>query len=153
MLGHSWGANIALFYSLKFPQFCKGIIYLCGLGVQNDTDWHSECAQNAAELKGPERPIPEGYSMNYDVLNGALDSYAKYIQSSMLYKNISMLQVPVCIICGEKDIRPVWPVFQLSNLLPMATLKIICECGHFPWLSHPDLLRKTIFDWFDNTTV
>ena len=41
-LGHSWGANIALFYALKYPQFCKGIIYLCGIGVQNNNDWITE---------------------------------------------------------------------------------------------------------------
>lgn len=56
VLGHSWGANIALFYTLKFSKHCKSVIYLCGMGVQNDMDWSAECATNAAELKEPERP-------------------------------------------------------------------------------------------------
>ena len=151
ILGHSWGANVALFYALKYPQFCKGIIYLCGAGVQNNDDWHTEFNENAAKMTEPEITLPEDFKINYDVLNYGLCSFKKYIQAPMILKNISVLQVPTLIICGEKDIRPRWTVVQLSNLLPMGTLKILNECGHFPWHTHPDLLKKTIIDWIDNT--
>jgi proline iminopeptidase len=147
ILGHSWGADIALFYTLKYPQYCRSVIHLCGLGVQNDIDWSEECAKNN-EYEPEETPETSNYPMNYDVLDKALHSYWKYIQSPMLLKNISMLQVPFLIICAEKDPRPAWPNIQLSNLLPVAKLIILERCGHFPWLSNPDLLCKTIFDWF-----
>ena len=152
IIGHSWGANIALFYALKYPQYCKGIIYLCGIGIQNDDDWNKEFKQNA-EVMTPllemEVSLLKDFEVNYDVLNYALRSFNKYIKSPMLLKKISKLQTPTLVLCGEKDIRPNWPAIQLSNLLPAATLSMIDGCGHLPWATHPETLSKTIFDWID----
>lgn len=39
VLGHSWGADVALAYALTYPTCTRGIIYLCGRGLQNDNDW------------------------------------------------------------------------------------------------------------------
>lgn len=150
VLGHSWGANIALFYALKYSQHCIKVIYLCGTGVQNDADWGEECAKAAAELKEPERPprVDVDDTMNYDVLDAEIDSFNKYIQRPMLLKDISQLKIPFLVIIAEKDIRPMWPTIQLSNLLPMGKLKVFENCNHFPWITHPDLLRDTVIEWF-----
>ena len=62
LLGHSWGANVTLFYALKYPQFCKGIVYLCGIGVQNNDDWNTEFKKNAEiETDLLEKEITKGY--------------------------------------------------------------------------------------------
>lgn len=36
--GHSWGANLALAYALRYPDRVAGLLYLCGTGI--DDDWH-----------------------------------------------------------------------------------------------------------------
>ena len=149
ILGHSWGANIALFYALKYPQYCKKVVYLCGIGIQNDADWNAECAKAAAASEGPERPprLDIDDTMNYEVLDAELDSFVKFIQRPMLLRDIAQFRLPVLVICGEKDIRPMWPALQLSNLLPDGQTVIFDNCGHYPWLTHDDLLRKTVTDW------
>ncbi|SRR5579883_753423 len=36
VLGHSWGADVALAYALAHPDCTRSVIYLCGRGLQND---------------------------------------------------------------------------------------------------------------------
>lgn len=150
ILGHSWGANIALFYALEHPEHCERIVYLCGLGVQNDMDWSEECARHAAEQTEPERPPRQDVddTMNYEVLDVQIHSFHKYIQKPMLLRQIATLPIPVCVMCGRLDIRPMWPAIQLANLLPYGKLLIFEECGHFPWVTHPEQVKSSVLDWF-----
>ena len=37
--GHSWGADVALAYTLTHPQRVKALLHLAGTGVQNDRGW------------------------------------------------------------------------------------------------------------------
>jgi len=143
ILGHSWGANIALFYALKHPQVCKKVIYLCGIGVQNDSDWAEECAKNTDEFEQGDFKTDD---MNYEVLDAEIKSFNKYIQQPTILRDIAKLQIPFYVILGAKDPRPSWATIQLAHLLPMAELKILGECGHFPWLTHPDLLKEIILE-------
>ena len=148
MLGHSWGADLSLFYALKYTQHCKSLVHFCGHGVHNDADWAEECAKGRDEPNA--LPKGNGYPMNYEVLDQQLNSYWKYIQAPMLLKHISALKIPVLVLCAKNDPRPMWPNVQLANLLPHAALNILPECGHFTWVTHPDLLRNTILDWYDH---
>jgi pimeloyl-ACP methyl ester carboxylesterase len=160
MLGHSWGADISLFYAINYTRHCKSVVHLCGHGVHNDALWSEECARNAEESKEPERTsmiVGEiEYPMNYDVLDKQLASYWKYLKAPMLYKNIAALQVPVLVICVENDPRPIWKTIQLAHLLPVSKLEILKDCCHWPWVEKPELVSKMIIDWldnFDNTVI
>ena len=148
MLGHSWGADLSLFYAIKYPQHCLRVMHFCGLGVQNDKDWSEECAANN-EYEPEGTPTGNPYPMNYDVLDQAIRSYEKYIQRPMLPRSIATLQVPFFVVCSRKDPRPMWPNLQLANLLPVAQLKVLEDCGHFPWLKQPDLVANMVFGWFE----
>ncbi len=54
VLGHSWGATLALAYALTHPTRVRGLIYLCGTGV--DASWHEEYHRNHdARLTSSER--------------------------------------------------------------------------------------------------
>lgn len=44
--GHSWGANIALVYALKNPDYVNSIIYIAGNGIHNDRHWSDEYHDN-----------------------------------------------------------------------------------------------------------
>ncbi|MDF2540393.1 MAG: alpha/beta hydrolase [Herbinix sp.] len=145
ILGHSWGAGISLFYALKYSKYCLGVMYISGMGIQNDIDWSEEFSMNASKLTEPEFELPE---INYDVLNSGLRSYNEYIKQPLLWKQISDLKLPVLVIYGDKDIRPMWPAVQLSHLLPNCKLCIMNECGHFPWLIRPNEFREIIVDWY-----
>lgn len=48
VLGHSWGATLALAYGLAHPARARALIYLSGTGV--DASWHAEYRANRAGL-------------------------------------------------------------------------------------------------------
>jgi proline iminopeptidase len=51
VLGHSWGATLALAYGLAHPARLRALIYLCGTGV--NASWHAEYRANRAALLSP----------------------------------------------------------------------------------------------------
>ncbi|MGW2523352.1 alpha/beta fold hydrolase [Streptomyces sp. NPDC001617] len=57
LLGHSWGAYLALRYALAHPERVSGLMYVAGTGVGPDSDWHPAFVANLlARLGGrPER--------------------------------------------------------------------------------------------------
>ncbi|MFE7567785.1 alpha/beta fold hydrolase [Streptomyces sp. NPDC057539] len=40
LLGHSWGARLALAYALAHPARVSGLIYVAGTGIDADSTWH-----------------------------------------------------------------------------------------------------------------
>ncbi|MFD8807678.1 alpha/beta fold hydrolase [Streptomyces sp. NPDC059597] len=40
LLGHSWGAQLALSYALARPERVSTLIYVSGTGIGPDRDWH-----------------------------------------------------------------------------------------------------------------
>src|SRR6266849_4760726 len=52
VLGHSWGATLALAYALTHPSRVRALLYLSGTGI--DTSWHAEYHANLAALLHPD---------------------------------------------------------------------------------------------------
>jgi len=52
VLGHSWGATLALAYGLAHPTRTRALIYLSGTGI--DASWHAEYRANRAALLSSE---------------------------------------------------------------------------------------------------
>ncbi|MGP4084477.1 alpha/beta hydrolase [Streptomyces sp. KR55] len=42
LLGHSWGAQLALSYALAHPERVSALVYVAGTGIGPDADWHPE---------------------------------------------------------------------------------------------------------------
>lgn len=151
--GHSWGANLSLIFALTYPDRCDGVLYISGSGVQNDQDWNDEFRSNADKLEGPEFTLPDGISINYDVLNTGLRSFNKYLKRPSLYRDISKLKIPTIVLYGEDDIRPAWAAIQLANLLPNCTLELVSNAGHIIWNDEPNRFRESIFTWLDDKLI
>lgn len=52
LLGHSWGAGLALRYALDNPDRVSALVYVSGTGL--GSDWHAEYERNLAERLGPD---------------------------------------------------------------------------------------------------
>ena len=46
LLGHSWGAELALRYSLAHPGRVTGLVYVSGVGVDPEETWHDDYERN-----------------------------------------------------------------------------------------------------------
>ncbi|MFF4831604.1 alpha/beta fold hydrolase [Streptomyces sp. NPDC001315] len=57
LLGHSWGAQLALSYALAHPERVSALVYVAGTGIGPDADWHDAFVENFRARLGdhPER--------------------------------------------------------------------------------------------------
>jgi proline iminopeptidase len=57
LLGHSWGAQLALSYALAHPERVSALVYVAGTGIGPDADWHGAYRENLRARLGehPER--------------------------------------------------------------------------------------------------
>jgi len=55
ILGHSWGASLALAYGLAHPSHVRALIYLSGTGI--DASWHEEYHRNRDALLTPSEQL------------------------------------------------------------------------------------------------
>ncbi|MGW7823757.1 alpha/beta fold hydrolase [Streptomyces puniciscabiei] len=57
LLGHSWGAQLALSHALAHPDRVSTLVYVSGTGIGPDTDWHPGYSANLLARLGehPER--------------------------------------------------------------------------------------------------
>jgi proline iminopeptidase len=140
--GHSFGADLALAYTLERSDQTQALVYLSGTGVQDDRQW--KAAYEAG--KGTDRDdVPEtDCAVNKEVNRAANSSWRQYIKAPLLLRNLAQLQTPTIVIYGGEDIRPSWPVEQVAHLLPNARLHTIVGAGHCPWLTHATELRALI---------
>ncbi|MFI1729923.1 alpha/beta fold hydrolase [Streptomyces acidicola] len=55
LLGHSWGAQLAIGYALAHPERVSALVYVAGTGIGPDADWHGAYEENLLARLG-ERP-------------------------------------------------------------------------------------------------
>ena len=140
--GHSWGADIALFYAIKYSRNILAILHLCGIGVQFNYNWLIETSYNKYNIG--EIELEYNYLIDYNTSKKASESYRKYIERPDLFKDILNLNIPTLLICAENDIRPIWPIQQLHSLIKNSKLIIIKNAQHNIWLTHYDEMKNYI---------
>lgn len=87
--------------------------------------------------------IDRPFAINY-VANEALSAETKSWAESDLQDRCRSLEVPVLILHGERDPRPVRAIESLSNALPMARVALLPDAGHIPWLEVRGLFEAQI---------
>jgi proline iminopeptidase len=56
LLGHSWGAHLALRYTLEHPGQVSHLIYVSGTGIDPDRAWHPGYTRNLRDRLGAHLP-------------------------------------------------------------------------------------------------
>ncbi|WP_093573745.1 alpha/beta fold hydrolase [Amycolatopsis rubida] len=52
LLGHSWGAQLALRYTLAHPDRVAKLVYVSGTGIDDDSTWHAGYERNLRNALG-----------------------------------------------------------------------------------------------------
>lgn len=144
--GHSAGSDIALAYTIRYPQVVMGIVAISGGRIVNDRDWIRVYQKNLDK-------IGESYGGKEFIADPAVNkignkSWKEYIKRAELLREIAQLDIPAVFISAENDIRPSWPAQQLANLIPKGEFYQVKGAAHCIWLTHYDelqeLLRRSI---------
>jgi proline iminopeptidase len=61
-----------------------------------------------------------------------------------LVEQCTALHAPTLLVHGARDPRPAWGVDTLAAALPNASLEVLPEVGHFPWLEAPDVTSRVL---------
>jgi 2-hydroxy-6-oxonona-2,4-dienedioate hydrolase len=61
-----------------------------------------------------------------------------------VHDQLGQLEMPVLVLVGRNDIRADWRVHESgARRIRHSELLIVEECGHLPFLEHPDLFNRT----------
>ncbi|WP_043848151.1 alpha/beta fold hydrolase [Amycolatopsis keratiniphila] len=170
VLGHSWGAHLALLYALAHPERVSALVYVSGVGLGHE--WHAEFKRNferalGEEVRGEGREravrqwtadfVTDGerhaeamatpwFSVNYEA-NAALSEEMRTVPEAELVSACRSLRVPTLIVDGMADNRPRWAVDSLERALPSVTRVRLDGVGHVPWLEAPGEFRAAVTDF------
>ena len=138
VLGHSWGADLALAYGLQHDDAVTAIVSFAGTGVQNDRDWHA-----AYQARLNEEPHGE-YQHSPDVQRDLLGDWRRFIKAPDLLARVANLAVPITFLHPARDIRPGWPARQLADLAPHGRFVKLADAPHEAWLTHQAALVSAL---------
>ncbi|MFC1744724.1 alpha/beta fold hydrolase [Candidatus Riflebacteria bacterium] len=146
LLGHSWGAALALAYVLKHQSNSTALIYLSGTGIT--LDWKEEFHRNQREKSEiqPDCSFPTNIRVNVD----GNESWQNYITQPALQKKIARLSIPSLILHGVKDLRPSWPAKELAKLIRGSMFKEIPGAEHIIWETHAKVLKEILFCFLED---
>jgi len=167
LLGHSWGARLALRYALDHPDRVDRLLYVAGTGIDPEQPWRPAYHRAVAErLPGPapaderdaavrqwatdfvdpntarrhaERMATPWLGINWDCAR-ALNAERDHDMESRCRR----LAVPVLIVDGDRDTRPRWAVDSLAAALPDVRRVTLTGAGHLPWVEDPDGFRRAV---------
>lgn len=162
LLGHSWGAHLALEYTLRHPDRVLRLVYVGGTGIDDEDTWKpafrerirgaprgldraSVVRQWTAEFTDPARAAEHAEAMAtpwFDInaeCNVTLNAeIARRLRETDLAARCRELRVPVLIVDGSEDLRPRWAVDSLAAALPDVRRVVLGGAGHLPWVEDPD---------------
>ncbi len=184
--GHSFGADLALRYALRYPHRVTGLVYICGTGLewnlhtsahktaararrsQREHDrlaalarytrtpgeereyltlvWAADYADHSFGLAAATEMASAGMPVNYQ-LSQAINEELRVEPPGSLVMACQELTIPVLILQGGKDPRPVAACDSLARALPAATRIVLPEAGHLPWTEAPELTSTILRDF------
>ena len=139
LIGHSFGPDLGLAYALRFPEKVLGLVGLAGGRIVNDREWHA-----AYSSRKHLEVLPQEFHSDPKVNEIGNKTYKQFIKQPALLRRISQLNIPAFYIAGGLDIRPNWPIQQLSELLPLGNYFEIGDADHHLWTSHSQLLQERL---------
>gem|GEM_PF-5646366 len=148
LVGHSWGAVLAIEYAARYPQKVSGLAMICS-GLSHD-HWFTEYQKEKEHLGLLNASAEEIFLAPHERAEGKalLDNFWEtfseetfeslnktYLVDYDLIAKFSTLQIPVLNIFGEMDIRfPSRITKTFSAYNPNVVNLEVKKTGHFPFV-------------------
>jgi pimeloyl-ACP methyl ester carboxylesterase len=88
-------------------------------------------------------PVPET-RISVPLYAGVVTSVHEHFERGTLTAGLPSFEGPLGIIHGESDPLPVAASRRTADLVPHATLDVIEDAGHLPWLEQPEAFRAAV---------
>jgi proline iminopeptidase len=191
VLGHSFGAGLALAFGLEHPQATAAVIYLsCVVRLAGQPDWYEQYRARRLERLSPAArsryielrqlrdrldPFPDAFATelaavaidtdlgderiaprlrwamqkNFTAVNASVNrelgsDFVRYFNEPGISERLAALGVPVLLVHGTADPRPIAAVNALAAGLPNARVVGLDGVGHMPFLEAPEQVRATL---------
>lgn len=138
VLGHSWGSDLAVRYALDHPDTVAAVAGIAGHGLHKDRSW-SEIYE---ALRHTEDEIRIDWSQ--EVHASLSESFLEWIHQPELFRSLADSPVRMRFIAAANDIRPVWPLRQLAELVPAGSFELVAGVDHNFWTTDPERWIKIV---------
>jgi proline iminopeptidase len=166
LIGHSWGAGLALQYCLAHPERVDRLVYISGVGLDSTPASYRERVEEILAREQYDDPWLARISTGFADRATALDQ-ARRLNTPRFEPNqecaatltaelrewtdraaaCRAIEVPALIVHGALDPRPPAVTDSLLDALPHATREIIAGAAHYPWLEAPENFAAVLRPW------
>jgi 3-oxoadipate enol-lactonase len=153
-VGISYGAEVGLYFALKYPDLTKSLSICCGLTYLEPYQkyvtnlWRDACVSADPSVffhsTVPFNFSPAFVNNNQSLFEEAKDRYKQFdypafvrlidsfLEIDITPEQLASIDIPSCIIGGEKDlIKPPNPYSQLMHEhIPESEYSVVLESGH-----------------------
>lgn len=163
LVGHSWGAGLALQYCLAHPDRVDRLVYVSGVGLdgtppsyrakvdeilapeQHDDAWQARLSTGFADrstaMEQLRRLNTPRFEPNQECAAALTADMRAWTDREAACR---ALAVPALIVHGALDLRPSEGTDSLVDALPNARREIIAGAAHYPWLEAPEAFAAAV---------
>jgi 4,5:9,10-diseco-3-hydroxy-5,9,17-trioxoandrosta-1(10),2-diene-4-oate hydrolase len=142
LVGHSFGGNIALAFSLNNPSKIGKLVLIDSSGISTDTTWVGRLLLSLFKIRAR---INKDYTYLSIVRNGDKTTHT-------FCDRLSEIMAPTLIVWGKQDvIIPVKYAFKAHNLIKDSHLRIFDHSWHSPHREHPEEFNHLVLEFLSNT--
>ena len=114
--------------------------------------WSRDFADRSTAMDYAARFQADGFAVNYECNSRINRELGAWVESDLVEK-CRILDVPVLILHGALDPRPVWAADSLVESLPPRERSIIEGAGHLPWVEKPDEVKAALREFLRQLPV
>jgi len=168
LLGHSFGGQVAIQYSLTYPHTLETLILAAAAGIRRKPGVKVRTIKYIAKILGfflqliPSKGLREGMRYNlymairkpdYERVQGVMREVFRRVISQDLGPLLSGVKTPTLVVWGEKDDSiPVEDAYTMKKNIPEAQLEVIPNINHDLNFKAPDKLAEATHRYISSHT-
>lgn len=163
LVGHSWGAALALQYCLAHPDRVDRLVHVSGVGLdgtppsyrvkvdaikareQYDDPWLAQLstgfADRATAYENARRLTTPRFEPNQECAAALTAELRAWTNREAACRDLA---VETLIVHGALDLRPPEVTDSLLKALPNARREIVAGAAHYPWLEAPEAFAAAV---------
>ena len=168
LLGNSLGGHVGLYYTKLFKKKAAALVLTgssglyesaMGSGYTRRGDYNVMKAKVEEVFYDPKVATKELVDEVFETVNDRRKliktlAIAKSAIRHNMAKDLTKMDLPVCIIWGENDIvTPPDVADEFHKLLPDSNLFWLKKCGHAAMMEHPDKFNKIVINWLSDRKI